>query len=412
MQSSTDVALFMRSMEGGGAERVTANIAAGLAQVGLKVDLVMVTATGLYLQTLPDNVTIVDLAVTPCRRIGSWQMPTGLQALRSLFKLVQYLKRSRPRLLLSATHYLNEISVIAKRLAKVDTRVIVAEHTTLSLEAKQAGPRSARLIPLTTRLTYPLADGIVAVSQGVAKDLAAQTGLDARLINVLYNPVITPQLYLQAQISVNHAWLDDSRVPVIVASGRFVSQKDFPTLLKAFARVLQHCPVRLILLGDGPEKASLQALTRQLQIESTVCFPGFVDNPYAYMAKAAVFVSSSRWEGLPTVLIEALALDLPVVATHCPSGPAEILSDGKYGHLVPVGDVSELAAAMLDVLAGRRKTVPRSHIAQFTSQSAIARYIELFQQYQVLPLATADSLPLVENLTDTERVQVGYGSSC
>lgn len=388
MHSSPDIALFMRSLKGGGAERVTANIAAGLARSGLKVDLVMVTATGQYLSDLPEGVNIVDLGVYPCQQLGPLQLPTGFQAFRSLIKLTQYLKQQQPRVLLSATHFLNEVAVLARRMAGVSTRVIVAEHTTLSIEAQHAEPRSAKLIPLTARLTYPLADGIVAVSKGVAQDLSDHAGLDTKLIQVLYNPVVTQQLYQKAKHSPNHPWLADKVVPVVVASGRFVQQKDFSILLRAFAQLPQ--PVRLIMLGDGPEREALATLTQSLGIESQVDFPGFVTNPYAYMARADMFVSSSAWEGLPTVLIEALALKLPVVATDCPSGPAEILNYGKYGHLVPVKDVSALAAAMSQVLAGDHKVVPQAHIDQFTSRAAIARYITFFQQHHVTPPAPND----------------------
>ena len=395
----------MRSLKGGGAERVTANIATGLVEAGLKVDLIMVTANGQYLNDLPSGVRVIDLDVQGYRRLGPLNMPTGFQAFRSLIGLCQYLKQYQPQLLLSATHFLNEVAVLAKRMTGVKTRVIVAEHTTLSVEARHSEPRSARFIPLSARLTYPFADGIVAVSRGVAQDLSGHAGLDQRLIHVLYNPVITEQLYEQARQPVSHSWLNNKTVPVLVASGRFVQQKDFSTLLRAFSQVRQRYPARLILLGDGPERDRLEQLASQLSITEVVDFPGFLTNPYAYMARADAFVSSSAWEGLPTVLIEALALSLPVVATNCPSGPAEILGNGQYGDLVSVGDVSALAEAMCRVLSGECRVVPQAHIDQFTSRVAIARYIQFLKQHQVSP-QTVEPPPVTELPKIAADVQV------
>ena len=387
MTQNPDVSLFMRSMQGGGAERVMANIANGLAQAGLIVDLILINATGQHLDDLRPEVTVTDLDVKARDRLGPLRLPTGFQSLGCLVQLVDYLKSRRPRILLCATHYLNEVAIAAKRLARVNTRVIVSEHTTLSVEAAKATPRSAKLIPYTARLLYPLADDIVAVSAGVAADLARSAKLDPQTIQVIYNPAIPQRLFRQAQAAVYHPWFEEApRIPIVVGSGRFVNQKDFSTLVRAFAQVRQRQPVRLMLLGDGGERAKLQSLAEQLGVATDVWFPGFVDNPYAYMAKATVFAASSVWEGLPTVLIEAMALGLPIVSTDCPSGPAEILQGGRYGDLVPVGDASALAGAIANVLQGDRKQVPQSHIEQFTAKAAIACYLALFERHRVYAL--------------------------
>ena len=186
MSHSTDVALFIRWMRGGGAERVTANIAAGLARSGLQVNLVLLSEEGQYLSELPPEVRIVDLNTRSLSNIGGIKLPTSFQALGSLQKLTTYLKTVQPAVLLSATHYLNEVSVLAKRLARVPTRVIVSEHTTLSLEAQHTEYKSARFLPWTTRLVYPFADEIVAVSHGVAEDLSQTARLGSKPIQVIY----------------------------------------------------------------------------------------------------------------------------------------------------------------------------------------------------------------------------------
>ena len=172
-------------------------------------------------------------------------------------------------------------------------------------------------------------------------------------MTTIYNPVVTAELVSQSRAPLDHPWLQLGAPPVILGVGRLHEQKDFPTLLRAFARVRAKREARLIILGEAKHaeyRTELTTLAAQLGIANDVMFPGFVDNPFAYMAHAAVFVLSSAWEGLPTVLIEALACGCPVVSTDCPSGPAEILENGKYGPLVPVGDDVALADAICSVL--------------------------------------------------------------
>ncbi|NLO89188.1 MAG: glycosyltransferase, partial [Clostridia bacterium] len=187
---------------------------------------------------------------------------------------------------------------------------------------------------------------VVAVSQGVADDLVKTTGLMRELIKVIYNPIVTPELLEKAKESIGHPWFKPGQPPVILSAGRLTAAKDFPTLIHAFARVRAERLARLMILGEGEERPNLESLVRELGLESDVSMPEFVENPYAYMARAAVFVLSSAWEGFGNVLVEAMAVGTPVVSTDCPSGPAEILEGGKWGKLVPVGDVEKLAKAL------------------------------------------------------------------
>jgi glycosyltransferase involved in cell wall biosynthesis len=371
------VALFLRNLTGGGAERVMLNLASSIARAGIKVDLVLIKAEGSYLEQVPDEVRIVDLNISDLDKGRSFKLPTSFQSTTSLPKLIRYLRQEKPTALLSATHYPNEIAVLAKYLARVSTRVVVSEHTTLSVEARRVEQVSARLAPLTARLFYPWADRIIAVSQGVAKDLSRLTGIPAAKMRVIYNPVITPELTEKAKETVEHPWLATGEPPVVLGSGRFVDQKDFSTLIRAFAKVRQVRPARLMMLGSGPEEKKLKALVSELGIEKDVAWVGFADNPFAYMKRGAVFALSSAWEGLPTVLIEALAVGIPVVSTDCPSGPKEILDGGKYGELVPVGDVEALAEGILRVLSGNIKSVDPEWLAQFTTEVATQRYLDV-----------------------------------
>ncbi|MBW4506244.1 MAG: glycosyltransferase [Scytonematopsis contorta HA4267-MV1] len=362
-QSSPDVALFLRGLYEGGAERVMLNLARGFIKKGLKVDLVLARAKGVYMQQVPSGIRIINLE-------AEW-MPSSLP------KLIQYLQKEHPKNLLAALHYPCEIALWAKRLSGVSTRIIVSEHNTLSQEAQRIAQTSVRLTPLAARLFYPWADGIVAVSQGVAKDLANITGIPRERIQVIYNPIVDSELFAQAKEPVQHPWFQSSEIPVILGVGRLYPQKDYPTLIRAFAQVRKIRPARLAILGCGPEQARLEALIDELGLKEEVALLDFVQNPYAYMARAAVLVLSSGWEGFGNVLVEAMAVGTPVVSTNCESGPSEILADGKYGLLTPVGDQIAIAEAINSVLSGNTKRVESSWLQQFSLDNSVEKYLKL-----------------------------------
>ncbi|QSJ17205.1 glycosyltransferase [Nostoc sp. UHCC 0702] len=363
LKDSPHVAIFLRSLMGGGVERVMVNLANSFADEGLSVDLVLTQASGPYLSQVSPQVSIVDLQAP--------KLPTSLP------KLVKYLRQKQPVNLLSALHYPCEIAIWAKYISRVQTRVIVSEHNTLSVEAKRLPELTARLTPLAVRLFYPWADEIVAVSQGVAEDLAQITKLPLERIQVIYNPIITPEILEKAQEPVEHPWFQTGELPVVLGAGRLMGQKDFPTLIRAFERVIQVLPARLVILGNGRERSQLDALVRELGLENHVAMLGFQNNPYAYMARASVFALSSAWEGFGNVLVEAMATGTPVVSTNCRSGPAEILDHGKYGLLVPVGDSQAMAEAILNILSGKIPSVPSNWLEQFSWKPTIAKYMKL-----------------------------------
>jgi glycosyltransferase involved in cell wall biosynthesis len=248
----------------------------------------------------------------------------------------------------------------------------------LSQSALKAHRRPRRFRLSLARHFYPRADAIIAVSNGIADDLAQVTGLPRERITTIYSPVITPELQEKARAPLDHPWFAQGSPPVLLGVGRLVPQKDFPTLLKAFARVRAVRKARLVILGEGIRRMELETLVRELGVAADVTLPGFVANPFPYMAGASVFVLSSAWEGLPGVLIEAMACGCPVVSTDCPSGPAEILDGGAYGPLVPVGNDEALAKAILSVL----ETPPdperlRVRAALFSVDRAADRYLEV-----------------------------------
>ena len=358
------VALFLPSLRGGGAERVMVNLARGFIERGLQVDLVLAKAEGPYLSQVPKEVRVVDLGAK--------------RVLYSLPRLVRYLHQERPQVMLSALNHANIVAIWAKMLARVKMRLVVAEHSTLSRSTENATSFRAKFMPLLIKTFYPYADAVVAVSRGVAEDLITQTGLPAEKIKVIYNPVVTPELFTKAEEPLDYPWFRSGEPPVILGVGRLTKPKDFPTLIRAFALVRKERPARLMILGEGEERPNLEALVRELGLEEDVALPGFVENPYKYMKRAAVFVLSSRWEGFGNVLVEAMALGTPVVATDCPSGPAEILEGGKWGQLVPVGNETSLARAIILALSKPVNAGElRSRAQLFSVDGVVQLYLDL-----------------------------------
>jgi glycosyltransferase involved in cell wall biosynthesis len=289
---------------------------------------------------------------------------------------VRYLRHERPAALLSIL-YANIIAVWARRLAGTPQRVILGEHNTLSSVAN--GERDLRwhLFPSLARWFYPWADGIVAVSEGVANDLAQLINIPLEHIQVIYNPIVTPDLFEKSTAFIEHPWFKSGEPPVLLAAGRLTVQKAFDVLIRAFAQVRKNHRVRLLILGEGEERLALEALIREYELGQDISMPGFVPNPYPYMAHAAAFVLSSRWEGLPTVIVEALSLGTPIISTDCPSGPREVLADGKYGKLVPVDDHHALAAAIITTLTTNILRPSQECWKSFELECVVDQYINI-----------------------------------
>jgi glycosyltransferase involved in cell wall biosynthesis len=331
----------------------------------LAVDLVVGSSQGELSGQLPSAVRLVDLRVP--------------RVLRSLAPLTAYLRRERPRMLISSMGHANVIALLAGKLAGRGTRVVVTVHNTMSQSTRERGRVAARLWPRLLRTFYPWAHSVVVVSEGAADDLVQLVGLPRERVRVIYNPVITPALLAHARQPVDHPWFGAGRPPVILGAGRLTLQKDFATLIRAFAGLRRHREARLMILGEGEERRPLEALVAELGVADDVALPGFRDSAAAYMAHSALFVLSSAWEGLPTVLIEALAAGTRVVSTDCPSGPREILQGGRLGALVPVGDAGALTQAMMETLARPRSEVPADALAPFTPDAAVDNYLSLIE---------------------------------
>ena len=353
------LAFFLPSLSGGGAERVLFSLAGGFADHGLDVDLVLAKAEGAYIQQLPENIRVVDLGQQ--------------RVLRSLPGLVAYLKREQPAALLSGLEHANLIAIWAKRVARVDTRVVASVHSTAS-QSTGGNAITRHVVNMLLKSAYRHADGMIAVSKGVADDYANVMRVPRQALQVIYNPAVTHEIFRRANETPPHPWHAEKTSPLVVSAGRLTIAKDYPTLIRAMATVHTQTGARLVILGEGEERGRLTDQIRKEGLDTVIDMPGFTDNPFSYMKHSDVFVLSSAWEGFGMALVEAMATGTPVVATDCPNGPAEILENGKWGRLVPVGDAPALAAAMVETLRHPRRNAAVARANDFSLDKIIHEY--------------------------------------
>ncbi len=360
----------MPSLNGGGAERTMINLAHGIAERGYKVDLVLSHVAGPYLHQVPKSLEIVDL------RGG--RVLNRNRTFMSLPALMRYLRYRRPDAMLSVLSRANLVALWARRLAGVTIPVVVSERNNFSLWGQDSREWNNRLTFHLAKRAYTSAHAVTAVSKGVADDLSQVTNLRRDQIQVIYNPVITPELRRKMRAPLDHPWFEPGQPPVVLAVGRLTTQKDFGTLIQAFAILRKMHAARLMILGEGEKRPELEGLIKELGLERDVRLPGWVDNPYPFMVRAGLFVLSSKWEGLPGVLIEALFAGVPVISTDCPCGPREILADGKYGRLVPIGNVMALATAMKEALFRKKVRFPKERMQLYELDAVVDRYLHTF----------------------------------
>ncbi len=347
----------------GGITPVVANLAKGFAYRGLIVDMLVRLPRHSSLPATPpnDGIRIINLGT-------SHRLSTALAVAR-------YLRTERPTALLAAGHRFNLSSAWAKSFSP-KSQVYLSVHHPVSAAAKGNGRWKTWKRWQAISGFYPRADGVVAVSQGVADDLLKHSRLASRQVKVINNPIVTNELLQASQQEMNHSWFTHDAPPVILGTGRLSKPKAFDVLLNAFATIHRQRPCRLIILGEGPLRGELETLADSLGITEDFSLPGFVSNPYAYMRQAKVFALSSAFEGFGNVLVEAMATGTPVVSTDCPSGPREILGNGRYGRLVPVGNSEALAQAIMDTLDNPLdKSVLASAVNRFELDTITSQYM-------------------------------------
>lgn len=357
------ISLFFSSFRTGGIERVQLNLAGYFLKQNNAVDLVVVKNEGAFTKEIPKQANVIHLGAS--------------RTLRTIPALIKYMHANPPHVMLASQTHNNTMAIIARRLARADFKLIVAEHTDLNMVSKNR-PLREKLRPLAARLFYPHADAILAVSSGVADALSQTSGLPRHLIHVINNPVVTPDILKRSEKSVEHPWLEAKQTPVLVAVGRLNEAKDYPTLIKSLKILSSKRAIKCIILGEGEQRESLEKQISLLGLSNSVDMLGFVPNPYAFIAKADLLVLSSKREGFANVLVEAMACGAPVVSTDCPSGPAEILENGKYGPLVPVGDSQALAGAILKTLDDPIPAqILKTRAAHFSVEKIADQYIRL-----------------------------------
>ena len=357
------IALLVPTLEIGGVERVFINLANGLHEAGIEVDMITGSAGGDMGRDLGTGIRLFNL--------------DSERMLKSVPKLARYLRTRTPHALIAAMTHSSAVAVLARVGLRKKVKIVATEHCTMSKVVANTTGLKYRLMPLWGRWALTSVDYIVAVSVGVADDLSVQTGIPRSRFQVIYNPVISQSIYEAAAAPVEHPWFQAGEPPVILAVGRLDKQKDFPMLVRAFRMVRDSRSVRLMILGEGPDRSRIENTVREHRLSADVALPGFEHNPHRFMKRSAVFALSSAWEGFGVVLVEALALGLPVVSTNCTCGPAEILGDGRYGSLVPVADHQAMAQALLRTLDKPVQPDNSEHLQQFTTRSVVAQYISI-----------------------------------
>jgi glycosyltransferase involved in cell wall biosynthesis len=361
------VAFFVPTLLGGGAERVTVILANEFASLVDRVDLLVGDAAGPWRAHVSEHVRLVEL--------GSVDMG------RCFVPLVRYLRRERPDCMLSNLSYANFWAALARTVSRQPIPLFVREASTLSLSLASLSGLESRIFAAKATVACRLADGIVAPMEDVATDLSRTLGRGlSRKIHVLPNPLNLEEIEVASREPVPSLL---SRVPHpwIVGCGRLVREKGYDTLLRAVAQVRteRSSPPSLIILGEGQLRRDLQGLARALGIESRTFLPGFVDNPFSVLRRAAVFVLSSRQEGCPSALLQAMACGATVVATNCPSGPREIIRNEREGSLVPMNDPAALAAAITDKLARPNDPqVARERVQAFAAERIARQLLAVF----------------------------------
>jgi glycosyltransferase involved in cell wall biosynthesis len=355
--------IFLPSLDGGGAERVFVELANTFSAAGVPVDLALARASGPYLSEVAPSVRIVDFG--------------GRGVLRSLPQLARHLRTQQPEVMLSALQHANFVAVLARQLGRRQTRCVVSTRSVLSMLKHETGTLSAWCVIGASRLAYPLADAVIANSAGVAADLAGFMGVPRQRIHVIHNPLSIASIERLSREPPEPAGSDATGSRLILSVGRLSGLKDFPTLLRAFALVRRTHSCRLAILGEGPDRQRLEALANRLGVRGELSLPGFIANPFAWMRHAALFVSSSIAEGCPNALMQALACGTQVVSTDCPGGSREILEDGRWGRLVPVGDAPAMARAITATLDAADAPDVRRRAADFSLEKIARRYLEV-----------------------------------
>jgi glycosyltransferase involved in cell wall biosynthesis len=372
------IAMVLYSAKLTGARRQKIRLANALARRGHDVELVFVRARGALSKAIAPEIRVVELGGPVVGAAASLRLGSLPGMVAALPALVRHLRRTRPDVLIAGNSPAALLCGPAHRLARTPgTRCVlcVTNHLT------GTGDGRAWIEQAVARRVLPWAEAIVPVGEAVRRDLAEHVpGVRGRL-HAIHNPILPEDWERRRDAPAPHPWFEDGGPPVLVGCGRLEPQKNFATLLRAMALVRARREVRLVLIGDGPQAGALRELARQLGIAQAVVFLGRISNPFAAMGRADLLVLSSRWEGLPNVLIEAMACGCPVVSTDAPGGSREALLDGALGPLVPPRDPAALAEAIVHSLEKPPARAPlEARGAEFGEARSVASWEVLLRE--------------------------------
>ncbi|HON83925.1 MAG TPA: glycosyltransferase [Caldisericia bacterium] len=357
------IAFVLPTLEIGGAEKMTLNLIQGLLNFGYKIDLILIDAKGPLLKNVPKGCNIIDFKLK--------------HVFFSFLKIIKYLKKNTPTVLISSLTHLNIITILSVLISRVKTKLIIMERANLSSATKNNNLK-VKFVSILAHFLYKRADFIIAVSEGVKQDLLKKIQGIENKIRVIYNPVLNKDIFLMSYEPVYHKWFLEKNMPIILSVGRLSKEKNYSILLQAFKLIKDVIKCKLVIIGEGPERENLENLAKSLQINEDLWMPGFDINPYKYMSKSDIFVLTSIYEGLSNVLIEALALGLPLVSTDCESGPREIIKNNINGLLVKVGDYKSLSQAIIYILKNRNKFITNmNELERFKLENVVYEYKNL-----------------------------------
>jgi glycosyltransferase involved in cell wall biosynthesis len=360
------ISIVLPDLRFGGAERLHLNLAEYWSKSGHDVEFILMREEGEYLSLVYKKITIISLGVYRFHQI--------------LFPLMRYFRTSKPDFILVAMWPLTSYSIISWMLSGKIGKMFVSDHVNLSIAVSRELHISKLYLKNSIRFIYPFASGIIAVSKGVKKDLCSIGCLDDKQVEVIYNPIAIGIRTPKGLDKEREKLWGKEHTYNILSVGEFKKQKDHETLIRSFSLLPKNMNTKLIILGEGHLRKKLFALIKRLNLESKIDLPGFVHDPYPWYRTSDLFVLSSQWEGFGNVIVEALECGIPIVSTNCPSGPSEILDNGRYGRLVPVGDAIELAAAIVSSLSAEHDTDTLKKRAQdFSVEKISNKYLDFFK---------------------------------
>jgi glycosyltransferase involved in cell wall biosynthesis len=365
---SPRISILLPNLCGGGAERLAIYLANDWHSRGYSVEFVLMREEGELLSLVTPGIRVINLRA---KRI-KW----------SIWPLWRYLRREKPAVLWVGMWPLTSAAVAAWLLAGRPGKIFLIDHNQLSISCVRELNVPTWWLKLVMNATYPFATGVMAVSQGVAADMSRLSGFAVERIKVIYNPAATGVSPERAASELREQLWGKGFDFHILAVGTLKKVKNFELLIRAFHKLPTSLMSKLTIVGEGELRSSLERLVSELGIQNRISLPGFYQDPYPWYRSADLVVLSSDSEGLPTVLIEALECGVPIVSTDCPSGPAEILENGRYGRLVPVGDVDALAGAML---ASLHDTPDREALMNRAKDFSVERISREYLAYFGLP---------------------------